>query len=57
MSALGQDQTNGCVARKVYAIYGDAPFVYMARETAFFLLRQLSVVRDLIGGIRSFNLF
>ncbi len=41
----------------VYAIYGDAPFVYMARETAFFLLRQLSVVRDLIGGIRSFNLF
>ncbi len=44
-------------AAAVYAIYGDAPFVYMAQETGLFLLRQLSVVRDLIGGIRSFNLF
>ena len=44
-------------AAAVYAIYGGAPFVYMARETGFFLLRQLSVVRDLIGGILSFNLF
>ncbi len=45
------------VAAAVYAISGDAPFVYMARETGFFLLRQISVVRDLIGGILSFNLF
>ena len=41
----------------VYTLHGDAPFVHMARETGFFLLRQLSVVRDLIGGISSFNLF
>jgi hypothetical protein len=41
----------------VYALYGDAPFVQMARETGFFLLRQLSVVHDLIGGILSFSLF
>jgi hypothetical protein len=45
------------VAATVYAISGDAPFVYMARETGFFLLRQISVVRDLIGGILSFSLF
>ncbi len=45
------------VAAAVYAIYGDAPFAYMARETGHFLLRQLSVVRDLIGGILSFSLF
>ena len=41
----------------VYAVYGDAPFVQMARETGLFLLRQLSVVRDLIAGILSFSLF
>ncbi len=41
----------------LYAHYGDAPFVQMARETGFFLLRQVSVVRDLIGGILSFSLF
>ena len=45
------------VAATVYAIYGDAPFVYMAQEPGFFLLRQLSVVRDLIGGILSFSPF
>ncbi len=45
------------VAAAVYAISGDAPFVYMARETGFFLLRQISVVRDLIAGILSFSLF
>ena len=45
------------VAAAVYAISGDAPFVYMARETGFFLLRQISVVRDLIDGFLSFNLF
>ncbi len=41
----------------VYGLYGDAPFVHMARETGFFLLRQISVVRDLFGGILSFSLF
>ena len=41
----------------VYALYGDAPFVQLARETGFFLLRQISVVRDLIAGILSFSLF
>ncbi len=45
------------VTATVYASYGDAPLVYMAQETGLFLLRQLSVVRDLIGGILSFNLF
>ncbi len=45
------------VTAAVYAISGDAPFVYMARETGFFLLRQLSIVRDLTGGILSFSLF
>ncbi len=45
------------VTAAVYAISGDAPFVYMARETGFFLLRQISIVRDLIGGILSFSLF
>ena len=45
------------VTATVYANYGDAPFVYMAQETGLFLLRQLSVVRDLIGGILSFSLF
>jgi hypothetical protein len=45
------------VAVAVYVIYGDAPFDYMTQETGFFLLRQVSVVRDLIGGILSFNLF
>ena len=45
------------VAAAVYAISGDAPFVYMAREAGFFLLRQISIVRDLIGGILSFSLF
>ncbi|MCH7543385.1 MAG: hypothetical protein IIB65_07085 [Proteobacteria bacterium] len=45
------------VAAAVYAISGDGPFVYMARETGFFLLRQISVVRDLIAGILSFSLF
>ena len=45
------------VAATVYAISGDAPFLYLARETSFFLLRQISVVRDLIGGILSFSLF
>ena len=45
------------VAAAVYAISGDAPFVYMARETGFFLLRQISIVRDLIGGFLSFSLF
>ena len=45
------------VAAAVYAISGDAPFVYMARETGLFLLRQISIVRDLIGGILSFSLF
>ena len=44
------------VAAAVYAISGDAPFVYMARETGFFLLRQISVVRDLIAGILSFSI-
>ncbi len=41
----------------VYALYGDAPFVHMAGETGFFLLRQISVVHDLIAGILSFSLF
>ncbi len=41
----------------VYALHGDAPFLYMTRETGFFLLRQLSVVREFIGGILSFSLF
>lgn len=41
----------------VYAIYGEGPFLYLARETGFFLLRQYSVLRDLIGGILSFSLF
>ena len=41
----------------VYGLYGDAPFVHMARETGFFLLRQISVVRDLIAGVLSFSLF
>ena len=41
----------------VYTLYGDAPFVHMARETGFFLLRQISVVRDLIAGVLSFSLF
>ncbi len=45
------------VAAAVYAISGDAPFLYLARETGFFLLRQISVVRDLLGGILSFSLF
>jgi len=45
------------VAAAVYAISGDAPFAYMAREAGFFLLRQFSVVRDLIAGILSFSLF
>ena len=45
------------VSAAVYAISGDGPFVYMARETGFFLLRQISVVRDLIAGILSFSLF
>ncbi len=45
------------VAAAVYAIYGDAPLVNMAQETGLFLLRQLSVVRDLIGGILSSSLF
>ncbi len=45
------------VAATVYAIYGDGPFLYMARETGFFLLRQISVIRDLLGGILSFSLF
>ncbi len=45
------------VAAAVYAISGNAPFLYLARETSFFLLRQISVVRDLIGGILSFSLF
>ncbi len=45
------------VAATVYAIYGDGPFLYMARETSFFLLRQISVVRDLLAGILSFSLF
>ncbi len=40
-----------------YALHGDAPFVHMARETGFFLLRQISVVRDLIAGVLSFSLF
>ncbi len=41
----------------VYTLYGDAPFVQLARETGFFLLRQISVVRDLIAGVLSFSLF
>ena len=45
------------VAATVYAIYGDGPFLYLARETGFFLLRQISIVRDLLGGILSFSLF
>ena len=45
------------VTAAVYAISGDAPFLYLARETGFFLLRQISVVRDLIGGMLSFSLF
>ena len=45
------------ISTVVYALYGDAPFVQMAGEIGFFLLRQLSVVRDLTGGILSFSLF
>ena len=45
------------VVAALYAFYGDAPFILMARETSFFLLRQISVVRDLISGILSFSLF
>ncbi len=41
----------------LYALHGDAPFVFLARETGFFLLRQISVVRDLIAGLLSFSLF
>ncbi len=41
----------------VYSLYGDALFLHMARETGFFLLRQISVVHDLIAGILSFSLF
>jgi hypothetical protein len=45
------------VTAALYALYGDAPFVHIARETGFFLLRQISGVRDFIAGILSFSLF
>jgi hypothetical protein len=45
------------VMAAVYALYGDAPFIHVARETGFFLLRQISVVRDFIAGLLSFSLF